>query len=116
MKTKWEPVVTLMIEIAAGSTPVHKWIDNLTSRLPKNGSFASRNFRGEDGSMTPRLDATKKAFQKWLVTRSELAKERAVGVTVACGSVERLLQDQPVRYLVEWGDGGHIRIMQAKAD
>ena len=115
MKTKWEPVETLMIEIAAGCTPVHKWIDKLTSSLPKNGSMASRNFRGEDGSMTPRLDAVKKAFQKWLVTRSELAKKRAVGVAVACERVERLLQDQPIRYLVEWGDGGPIRIMEAKS-
>ena len=115
MKTKWEPVETLMIEIATGCTPVHKWIDKLTSSLPKNGSMASRNFRGEDGSMTPRLDAVKKAFQKWLVTRSELAKKRAIGVAVACERVKRLLQDQPVRYLVEWGDGGPIRIMEAKS-
>lgn len=116
MKSHWETASTLMSEFATQTAQVQKWLIDklLLGSLSKKG-LAVQSFRGEDGSLTPRLDAFKKLFNKALATRSENAKERAVSMAVACDSVERLLLDQPMRYLVEWGDGAPLRIMEAKS-
>lgn len=115
MNSKSEAALTLAFEFATYSTPVHKWIaDKLPFGLSAKATRSVQNFRGADGSLTPRLDATKKYFVKLLGERAELAKKRAVDMSSACNSVESLLNDRPIRYLVQWKDGAPVRIMETR--
>lgn len=113
MNSKSESMLTGIALVATHSAP--KWIaDNLPFGLSARATHFAQNFRGADGSLTPRLDATKKAFAKLLEERGELAKKRAVSISLACDSVDSLLNDRPIRYLVEWRDGAPVRITETR--
>ena len=65
MQTNCEPMITRMAEFATGTSPVQKWLSEKLPKLPweKKGGVPDGSFKGEGGSLTPRLDMIKKAFK-----------------------------------------------------
>lgn len=116
MSDRSEMVRTHLDEFATGKSVLHKWIAEKVLSLPiqKKVDLGVFKFRNENDSVTPRLDATKMAFQTLLAEGSSKATQRAKRVASDCASVDGQLQPRTTRYLVEWGDGQPIQISEAR--